>query len=80
MKPENERPPLNHIKRPRRVPLEQSEMGLRDFFRSAAAIFRLARKSDKAEFMLYLKLVTVGVVIVGVIGFVIKLVGNVFFG
>ncbi len=79
MKPENKTEASNHIKRPRREG-SNSTMGLRDFLRSAAAIFRLARKSDRAEFTLYLKLVTVGVVIVGVIGFVIKLIGNVFFG
>jgi len=55
-------------------------MGFRDFLKSASTIFKLAHKSDRAEFTLYLKLVTVGVLIVGVIGFIIKLVGNVFFG
>jgi protein translocase SEC61 complex gamma subunit len=55
-------------------------MGLRDFFKSAGAIFRLAKKSDRAEFSLYLKLVALAVVVVGVIGFIIKLVGNIFFG
>ena len=55
-------------------------MGVKDFFRSSAAIFRLSKKSDRAEFSLYLKLVTLGVLVVGAIGFVIKLVGNIFFG
>ena len=55
-------------------------MGLRDFFRSSAAIFRLAHKSDRDEFTLYLKLVALGMAVVGVIGFIIKLVGNIFFG
>jgi protein translocase SEC61 complex gamma subunit len=55
-------------------------LGARDFFKSAAAIFRLSRKSDRAEFTLYLKLVALGVLVVGTIGFIIKLVGNVFFG
>ena len=55
-------------------------MGIREFFRSAAAIFKLAHKSDKDEFTLYLKLVALGILIVGFIGFVIKLVGNIFFG
>lgn len=56
------------------------EMGFRNFLRSSAAIFRLAHKSDKDEFALYLKLVALGLALVGVIGFVIKLVGNIFFG
>lgn len=55
-------------------------MGFRNFLKSVEAIFRLAKKSDRAEFTLYLKLVTLGVVVVGVIGFIIKLVGNIFFG
>jgi protein translocase SEC61 complex gamma subunit len=55
-------------------------MGFREFLASAAAIFRLAHKSDRDEFTLYLKLVTLGIVVVGVVGFLIKFAGNVFFG
>lgn len=55
-------------------------MGFRDFLTSVGAIFRLAHKSDRDEFTLYLKLVALGVIVVGVIGFLIKLVGNIFFG
>lgn len=36
---------------------------------------KLARKSDLDEFMLYLKLIFLGIVIVGTIGFVIQFVG-----
>ena len=55
-------------------------MGLGDFFKSAAAIFRLAHKSDRDEFTLYLKLVAIGIAVVGTIGFLIKLLGSIFFG
>lgn len=55
-------------------------MGARDFFRSVASVFRLSRKSDRYEFALYLKLVALGILVVGTIGFIIKLVGNIFFG
>ena len=55
-------------------------MSFRSFLSSVAAIFRLAHKSDRAEFTLYLKLVALGMAVVGVIGFIIKLVGNIFFG
>ena len=55
-------------------------MGVREFFRSAEAIFRLAHKSDRDEFALYLKLIALGLGVVGAIGFLIKLVGNIFFG
>ena len=55
-------------------------MGFRDFLKSSAAIFRLAHKSDRDEFMLYLKLTTLGVAVVGAIGFIVKLVGSIVFG
>ena len=55
-------------------------MGFREFLRSSAAIFRLAHKSDRDEFTLYLKLVALGIAVVGTIGFIIKLVGSIFFG
>ncbi|MDV3278073.1 MAG: protein translocase SEC61 complex subunit gamma [Nitrososphaerales archaeon] len=55
-------------------------MGFRDFLKSVGAIFRLSHKSDREEYMLYLKLVSLGIAVVGVIGFLIKLVGNLFFG
>jgi protein translocase SEC61 complex gamma subunit len=55
-------------------------MGFRDFLKSVNAIFRLSHKSDKDEFMLYLKLVVLGIAVVGTIGFIIKLLGNIFFG
>ena len=51
-------------------------MGAKEFFRSAGAIFKLAHKSDRDEFTLYLKLVTLGIVVVGAIGFIIKLIGS----
>ena len=55
-------------------------MGLRSFVKSSAAIFRLAHKSDRDEFTLYLKLVTLGIAVVGTVGFFIKLIGAIFFG
>ena len=51
-------------------------MGAREFFRSANAIFKLAHKSDRDEFALYLKLVALGIAVVGAIGFLVKLVGT----
>ena len=52
-------------------------MGAKEFFKSANAIFKLAHKSDRDEFTLYLKLVTLGIAVVGTIGFLIKLIGTV---
>jgi protein translocase SEC61 complex gamma subunit len=47
---------------------------LRDFLRSMASVIRLSRKSDREEFFLYLKLVMLGLGVVGIIGFLIKLI------
>ena len=55
-------------------------MGFREFLWSADAIFKLAHKSDRDEITLYLKLVTLGIVVVGAIGFLIKLIGTFAFG
>jgi len=49
-------------------------MAARDFLRAMASVIRLSRKSDKEEFFLYLKLVMLGLGVVGIIGFVIKLI------
>jgi protein translocase SEC61 complex gamma subunit len=55
-------------------------LGFSEFLKSVQSIFRLSHKSDRAEFTLYLKLVTLGIALVGTIGFLIKLAGNIFFG
>ncbi len=47
-------------------------MGLGSFIRSAKNTMKLAHKSDRQEFMLYLKLVLLGVSVVGTIGFIIQ--------
>ena len=52
-------------------------MGAKEFFKSANAIFKLAHKRDRDEFTLYLNLVTLGIAVVGTIGFLIKLIGTV---
>jgi len=49
-------------------------MALRDFLRSMVSVVKLSRKSDREEFFLYLKLVAMGLGVVGIIGFLIKLV------
>ncbi|MDA4128765.1 MAG: protein translocase SEC61 complex subunit gamma [Thaumarchaeota archaeon] len=49
-------------------------MGVRDMLRAMMAVFRLSKKSDRTEFMLYLKLVALGVAVIGFIGFIIKFI------
>jgi len=51
-------------------------LGLSIFFRSSWNTLKLAKKSDKAEFMLYLKLVSIGLAAVGAIGFLIQFVSS----
>jgi len=41
-----------------------------------ASVIRLSRKSDREEFVLYLKLVVLGLGGVGVIGFLVKLMST----
>lgn len=55
-------------------------MSVRSFLKSVEAIFRLSHKSNMEEFSLYLKLVAIGIAVVGTIGFFIRLIGNLFFG
>jgi protein transport protein SEC61 subunit gamma and related proteins len=40
------------------------------------AVIRLSKKSDREQFMLYLKLVLLGVAVVGTIGFIIKFIST----
>jgi protein transport protein SEC61 subunit gamma-like protein len=56
--------------------LGASLMGLREFVRSASQTLKLAKKSDWTEFSLYLKLVLLGLAVVGTIGFLIQFVAS----
>jgi len=38
------------------------------------SVLKMSRKSDREEFFLYLKLVVLGLGVVGIIGFVVKLI------
>ena len=51
-------------------------IGVRDFLRSMASVIRLSKKSDKEQFFLYLKLVLLGLGVVGTIGFLVKLIST----
>lgn len=72
--------PFNAYKPLPQVNARSRPMGFRDFLHSVNAIFRLSHKSDRKEFALYLKLVVLGIALVGAIGFIIKFLGNIFFG
>lgn len=50
-------------------------MGIKESLHSAINTLKLARKSSREEFLLYLKLVLVGIAIVGALGFIVQFVG-----
>jgi len=52
-------------------------VGVRDFIKSMGSVIRLSKKSNKEQFFLYLKLVILGVGVVGTLGFLIKLLSTV---
>ncbi len=52
-------------------------MGAREFLRSMGSVIRLSKKSDREQFVLYLKLVLLGVAVVGTLGFLIKFISTV---
>ena len=41
------------------------------------SVLRLSKKSDREQFLLYLKLVLLGVAVVGTMGFIIKFISTV---
>jgi protein transport protein SEC61 subunit gamma and related proteins len=51
-------------------------MGTREFLKSMGSVIRLSKKSDREQFMLYLKLVLLGVAVVGTLGFIIKFIST----
>lgn len=51
-------------------------MGLRDLLRSMVSTMRLTKKTTFVEFKLYLKLVFLGIGVVGGIGFVVKVIAS----
>jgi protein translocase SEC61 complex gamma subunit len=51
-------------------------LGVREFIGSMVSVIRMSRKSDTEEFFLYLKLVILGLGVVGIIGFLVKLIST----
>lgn len=46
------------------------------FLRATKQTLKLAHKSDKDEFYLYMRLTLLGIAIVGAIGYIIQLIGS----
>ncbi|MEM2873207.1 MAG: protein translocase SEC61 complex subunit gamma [Nitrososphaerales archaeon] len=53
------------------------DLALSDLIRSIIQMLRLSKKSSRDEYLLYLKLTALGVAVVGILGFIIKIVGSV---
>ncbi len=53
---------------------------LRDFLHQAKRVLQVAKKPDREEYFNVAKITGLGIVIIGVIGFVIILVGNLITG
>ncbi|MEM4312096.1 MAG: protein translocase SEC61 complex subunit gamma [Nitrososphaerales archaeon] len=51
-------------------------MGLGDSIRNMIKTLRLAKKSTREEYLLYLKMVLAGMAIVGAIGFIIQFLAS----
>ncbi len=49
---------------------------LRDFLHQAKRVLQVARKPDREEYFNVAKITGLGIVIIGVIGFIIILIGN----
>jgi len=52
-------------------------LGLSELIRSIMQMLRLTKKSSRDEYLLYLKLTILGVAVVGIVGFIIKIIGSV---
>jgi len=52
--------------------------GIIAFAHSCIHTLKLAKRSDRTEFLLYLKLTMIGMSIVGSIGYIIQLIGSLF--
>ena len=48
------------------------------FMRVSINVLKFARKSDRKEFFLYMRLTLLGVSILGSIGYVVQLIGSIF--
>jgi len=51
-------------------------MGLRSFLSSASRIFKLAKKPGREELWLSIKICFLGVLVIGVLGYIIKLISG----
>ena len=53
-------------------------MGLKSFLKSTSRMLKLAKKPGRDELWLSVKICFLGIILIGVIGFIIKLLAGVF--
>jgi len=53
-------------------------LGLVSFLRSASRMLKLATKPDREELWLSIRICFLGIIVIGLIGFIIKLLAGVF--
>ena len=51
-------------------------MGLRSFFSSARRLMQLAKKPGREELWLSIKICFLGVIVIGILGFIIKMISG----
>ncbi len=49
-------------------------MGIRSFFSSAAKLLKLAKKPGREELWLSIKICFLGIVVIGIVGFIVKFI------
>ncbi len=49
-------------------------MGIRSFFSSAAKLLKLAKKPGRDELWLSIKICFLGIIVIGIVGFIIKFI------
>ncbi len=53
-------------------------MGLRDFLRSCGRLLKRARRPGHEELRLLIRICALGMIIVGIVGFIIRIIGFLF--
>jgi protein transport protein SEC61 subunit gamma and related proteins len=54
-------------------------MGIKKFFENAKRVFLVAKKPDKSEYFAMLKITGIGILILGLLGFIILMLMRIFY-
>ncbi|MBD3208836.1 protein translocase SEC61 complex subunit gamma [Candidatus Woesearchaeota archaeon] len=50
-------------------------MGFKEFYKESLRVFRITKKPDKVEFKTVVKVSGLGILVIGLIGFIVHMVG-----